>query len=384
MVQKQTEAIQHILPRRDTPSATAAPGTRPPSARHRGRPPVSSRAAPPHVESTPRPPCRASRRIAVLPASQPGPRLSRKSTKRPWRGQPRDVGVCSFSGDGKNSVAPSPEEGRVENPKFHFISVPQKPTLSKKEQFPFPLGFQVRGPTVYNPLPPHFHPWPILPAVRGRSASPHISSQSPLGLRELCEDGDHPALLPFPAPPQVRRLYRWSHLHGVWKRGLRCSACLVGSRAQFDSAAQFSSPGDLSSSAAFLRLRWQPRMLLSCTRRLLSSWPVPPAEMRQGFYSPYFIVPKKGGGLRPILDLRVLNRALHRLPFKMLMHRHMIKCIQPQDWFAAINLKDAYFHVFLYEIQLLLFFFQCGTLFSRHFSLYNFLSFWALSTLDDG
>ncbi len=36
--------------------------------------------------------------------------------------------------------------------------------------------------------------------------------------------------------------------------------------------------------------------------------PVPPAKMRQGFHSPYFIVPKKGGGLRPILDLRVLNR----------------------------------------------------------------------------
>ncbi len=73
--------------------------------------------------------------------------------------------------------------------------------------------------------------------------------------------------------------------------------------------------------------------------------PVPPAEMRQGFYSPYFIVPKKGGGLRPILDQQVLNRALHKLPFKMLMHRRMIKCIQPQDWFAAIDLKDAYFHV---------------------------------------
>ncbi len=73
--------------------------------------------------------------------------------------------------------------------------------------------------------------------------------------------------------------------------------------------------------------------------------PVPPAEMRQGFYSPYFIVPKKGGGLRPILDLRLLNRALHRLPFKMLTHRRRIKCIQPRDWFAAIDLKDAYFHV---------------------------------------
>ncbi len=32
-----------------------------------------------------------------------------------------------------------------------------------------------------------------------------------------------------------------------------------------------------------------------------------------GFYSPYFIIPKKGGGLRPILDLLVLNRALHKL-----------------------------------------------------------------------
>ncbi len=31
--------------------------------------------------------------------------------------------------------------------------------------------------------------------------------------------------------------------------------------------------------------------------------PVPPAEVRQGFYSPYFIVPKKGGGLRPIMYL---------------------------------------------------------------------------------
>ncbi len=73
--------------------------------------------------------------------------------------------------------------------------------------------------------------------------------------------------------------------------------------------------------------------------------PVPPADMRTGFYSPYFIVPKKGGGLRPILDLRVLNRALHKLPFKMLTQKRIFGCIRPQDWFAAIDLKDAYFHV---------------------------------------
>ncbi len=105
-VQQQTEAIQHILPRRDAPS-TAAPGARPQSARRRGRPPASSRAAPPQAESTHRPVRRGSRRRAAPPASQPGPKSSGKSTKRPWRGQPGDVGVCSFSGDGENSAAPS-------------------------------------------------------------------------------------------------------------------------------------------------------------------------------------------------------------------------------------------------------------------------------------
>ncbi len=73
--------------------------------------------------------------------------------------------------------------------------------------------------------------------------------------------------------------------------------------------------------------------------------PVPPAEMKSGFYSPYFIVPKKDGGLRPILDLRVLNRALHKLPFRMLTQRRIFQCVRPFDWFAAIDLKDAYFHV---------------------------------------
>ncbi len=81
-VQQQTEAIQYILPRRDAPS-TAAPGARPQSARLRERPPASSRAAPPQAESTHRPAHRASRRRAAPPASQPGPKSSRKSRKRP-------------------------------------------------------------------------------------------------------------------------------------------------------------------------------------------------------------------------------------------------------------------------------------------------------------
>ncbi len=34
---------------------------------------------------------------------------------------------------------------------------------------------------------------------------------------------------------------------------------------------------------------------------------VPHSNRETGFYSRYFIVPKKDGGLRPIVDLQVLN-----------------------------------------------------------------------------
>lgn len=39
---------------------------------------------------------------------------------------------------------------------------------------------------------------------------------------------------------------------------------------------------------------------------------------------------KKGGGLWPILDLHILNQALHKLPFKMLMQKNIFECIHPQ------------------------------------------------------
>ncbi|XP_042562141.1 LOW QUALITY PROTEIN: uncharacterized protein LOC122131476 [Clupea harengus] len=64
-----------------------------------------------------------------------------------------------------------------------------------------------------------------------------------------------------------------------------------------------------------------------------------------GFYSTYFIIPKKDGGLRPILDLRHLNTHLKTLRFHMLRTKEVLHSIRKNDWFTTIDLKDAYFHV---------------------------------------
>ncbi len=57
------------------------------------------------------------------------------------------------------------------------------------------------------------------------------------------------------------------------------------------------------------------------------------------------MVPKRDGGLRPILDLRPINRALCEHPFRMITLKQILAQIRPGDWFASVDLKDAYFHI---------------------------------------
>ncbi len=72
---------------------------------------------------------------------------------------------------------------------------------------------------------------------------------------------------------------------------------------------------------------------------------VPQSEVERGFFSRYFLVPKKDGGLRPILDLRRLNFSLYKGKFKMLTIKTIMSQVQEGDWFVTIDLKDAYFHI---------------------------------------
>lgn len=64
-----------------------------------------------------------------------------------------------------------------------------------------------------------------------------------------------------------------------------------------------------------------------------------------GFHSRYFPVPKKDGGLRPILDLRDLNLYISPRKFRMASLDTIIPLLQWGDWFVVIDLKDAYFHI---------------------------------------
>ncbi|XP_053718309.1 uncharacterized protein LOC128757227 [Synchiropus splendidus] len=72
---------------------------------------------------------------------------------------------------------------------------------------------------------------------------------------------------------------------------------------------------------------------------------VPQEDRKRGFYSVYFLVPKRSGGLRPILDLRRLNAFISSRSFRMLTIQQLLNCVRPGDWMTSVDLTDVYFHV---------------------------------------
>ena len=64
-----------------------------------------------------------------------------------------------------------------------------------------------------------------------------------------------------------------------------------------------------------------------------------------GYYSRIFIVPKKNGKLRLIIDLSVLNHFVYPQTFKMETQSKVKNAIQLNDWAFSLDLTDAYLHV---------------------------------------
>ena len=72
---------------------------------------------------------------------------------------------------------------------------------------------------------------------------------------------------------------------------------------------------------------------------------VPPQERGQGFYSGFFLRPKKSGALRPILNLKPLNQSVARKHFRMDNLQVVLEGLQGELWGLSIDLTDAYLHV---------------------------------------
>ena len=63
------------------------------------------------------------------------------------------------------------------------------------------------------------------------------------------------------------------------------------------------------------------------------------------FYSRIFLVPKKNGKLRLIIDLPLLNRYIKKQSFKMEIVKSVRQAMKLNDWAVSIDLTDAYLHV---------------------------------------
>ncbi len=363
--QKQTEAFRHILPRRSAAVSTPPPAAAPPSARRRGRPPAASTSAPARPQQQPalRPQRGAGRRRPAQPASAPAKPVKRQGRRRPWDGRPGAFGSCS-SGDG-DCTTPSPGGGPGGESFVSFLFCSATDPRVSPGQFPFPPGPKRARMAVYETSSPHPRPplsSPVGSRVRSEDATPSPASPAQLWSQVSVTPHTQTPLrdaLPFESGPcapfrcptvgtSVTPLVPLARSLGAWLELPRPSRWLLRT-IRLGYAIQFARRPPKFRGIRFTSVLSKDAPVLRAEVAVLLAKdaiePVPPAEMKSGFYSPYFIVPKKGGGLRPILDLRVLNRALHKLPFRMLTQRRIFQCVRPLDWFAAIDLKDAYFHV---------------------------------------
>ncbi|KAI2668660.1 hypothetical protein H4Q32_005425 [Labeo rohita] len=314
-VQKQTEAIKHILPLRDIPSTSAGPPPLP--ARRRGRPPPR-----PQRNNQLRPLLRCT-----TPDWQPDVELPAGEGRR---SRLRDRSPAK-------DLRSVPDAG---NPEVERIALWGTTTSTS----PLPVeGWEL---LCAQTLPSAYGSAALssLFEQRPRSVSSDSDSEPDVASTGTREEGCPTAvtLVNVPLIPLATRLGAWLQLPSPSRwliRTVHLGYAIQFARRPPRYRGVLSTSVHSDTHAAVLRAEVAVLLAKDAIE------PVPPAEMKSGFYSPYFIVPKKSGGLRPILDLRALNRSLLRLPFKMLTTKRMLTCIRPQDWFAAIDLKDAYFHV---------------------------------------
>ena len=75
---------------------------------------------------------------------------------------------------------------------------------------------------------------------------------------------------------------------------------------------------------------------------------VPTNQIQAGFYSTFFLVPKKNVKMRPVLNLRPLNKYQQKNHFKIDTMSKVLNLVKPKDWAISLDLTEAYLHIPLF------------------------------------
>ncbi len=332
-----------------------------------GRPPAASTSAPARPQQQPslRPQRGAGRRRPVQPASAPAKPVKRQGRRRPWDGRPGASGSCS-SGDGdRTTPSPGGGPGGESFVSLLFCSATDPRVFGtqnfNKRAVSFSFSKRARM-AVYETSSPHSRPplsSPVGSRVWSEDATPSPASAAQLWsqvsvtphtqtpLRDALPFESGPCA-PFRCPtvgtsvtplvPLVRSLGAWLELPRPSRWLLR--TIRLGYAIQFARrppkfrGIRFTSV--LSKDAPVLRAEVAVLLAKDAIE------PVPPAEMKSGFYSPYFIVPKKGGGLRRewqrlahwIVEAIVLAYQARRLPCPLGVRAHSTRGVA-SSWALA-------------------------------------------------
>lgn len=69
------------------------------------------------------------------------------------------------------------------------------------------------------------------------------------------------------------------------------------------------------------------------------------ATMSVGFYAHIFTVPTKNGKLRPVFNMKPLNKFIRAHSSRMTTLKMLASAIRRCDYSVSLDLSDAYFHV---------------------------------------